>query len=171
MQSMRRASAGLTPFPAALVTRGASVTAREQASAAQMAALDHVGISVADLPKATEWWCRALGLAVEHRVQKPGTDLTGVMLLHPSGFRVELLHRPHSVPNPRPASPTDAAATQGYGHLCLRVEDVPRAYDDLVREGATPLRGAAPSPNRPRAVNAFVADPDGNLIEVTDRPT
>ena len=73
------------------------------------AALDHVGLSVSDLAAATEWWCRALGLAAECPVEPPGTDLTGVMLVHPSGYRVELLHRPRSLAFPPPTGPVEAA--------------------------------------------------------------
>lgn len=55
---------------------------------------DHVGIPVVDLRAATEWWCAALGLSVEYRVEPPGTDLTGVVLRHPEGNLIELLDRP-----------------------------------------------------------------------------
>jgi catechol 2,3-dioxygenase-like lactoylglutathione lyase family enzyme len=133
------------------------------------AAFDHVGISVSDLPAATDWWCRALGLTVEYRVEPPGTDLTGVMLIHPSGLRVELLHRPGALAFPAPSGPVEAAGRRGYGHLCLRVGDVAAAFAALVDAGATPRKPPAPSPARPGATTAFVADPDGNLVELLDR--
>jgi catechol 2,3-dioxygenase-like lactoylglutathione lyase family enzyme len=134
------------------------------------AAFDHVGISVSDLAAATGWWCRALHLDVEYRVEPPGTDLTGVVLRHATGFRVELLHRPGSAPGPRPDGPVEAAATRGYGHLCLRVADVRAAFAELVTAGATAVRQPGPSPARAGATTAFVADPDGNLLELLDRP-
>jgi len=134
------------------------------------AVFDHVGLSVSDLAAATEWWCRALGLRPEYRVEPPGADLTGVMLVHPSGFRVELLHRPGSAPGLAPAGPLEAAAHRGYGHLCLCVPDVPGAFAELVAAGATPRRAPEPSPARPGALTAFLADGDGNLIEILDRP-
>ena len=134
------------------------------------AALDHVGLSVSDLAAATEWWCRALGLAAEYPVEPPGTDLTGVMLVHPSGYRVELLHRPGSLAFPPPTGPVEAAGRRGYGHLCLRVDGVAEAFAALIAAGATARKAPAGSPARPGATTAFVADPDGNLIELLDRP-
>ena len=134
------------------------------------AAFDHVGVSVSDLAAATEWWCRAIALTVEYRVEPPGTDLTGVMLVHASGYRVELLHRPGSLAFPAPTGPEEAAGRRGYGHLCLRVDDVAAAFGALLATGASARRAPAGSPARPGATTAFVADPDGNLIELLDRP-
>ena len=85
---------------------------------------DHVGISVADLEKAAEWYCRTLGLSVETQFAVTGTDLRGTMLRHASGYRIELLHRPGSVPGLQPVSALAAAGTRGYGHICLCVQDV-----------------------------------------------
>ena len=116
------------------------------------AAFDHVGLSVSDLGVATEWWCRALDLTVEYGVEPPGTDLTGVMLVHSSGYRVELLHRPGSFAFPPPTGPVEAAARRGYGHLCLRVVDVAAVFAALVqaaRSPGRPLQGRRHGPVRP----------------------
>jgi catechol 2,3-dioxygenase-like lactoylglutathione lyase family enzyme len=131
---------------------------------------DHIGISVRDLGVARDWWCRALNLELEYRVEPPGTDLRGVMLVHPTGFRIELLHRPGATASQSAAGPLEAAAVLGLGHVCLRVEDVPAAYDALLERGATARKPPSISPARPGALNAFVSDPDGNLIEILDRP-
>jgi catechol 2,3-dioxygenase-like lactoylglutathione lyase family enzyme len=132
--------------------------------------LDHVGISVSDLVAASDWWCRAFNLRPEYRVEPPGTDLRGVMLVHSTGFRIELLHRPGAGPGPSPVGPLEAAAVLGFGHLCLRVADVPAAYEALLERGAVSRMPPTNSPARPGALTAFVSDPDGNLIEVLDRP-
>lgn len=130
---------------------------------------DHVGISVTDLDGLTSWYCEVLGMSLEYRVCPPGTGLTGVMLHHPSGFRLELLYMVGAAPGLAPQTPVEAAGTRGYGHLCLRVRDVAAAYDALVQRGAMARRAPAPSPARPGSLVAFVADPDGNLIELLDR--
>ena len=129
---------------------------------------DHVGISVADLEQACEWYCRALHLSVETQFAVTGTDLRGIMLRHDSGYRIELLHRPGSAPGLQPDSPLTAAGTRGYGHFCLCVEDVDGEFDKLIAAGATMRMPPSPSPRKGARV-AFLADPEGNLIELLDR--
>src|SRR6266571_4263560 len=57
------------------------------------ATFDHVGISVADLRAAAGWYCAALGLVKEFEFAVEPVALRGVMLLSPSGYRVELIER------------------------------------------------------------------------------
>jgi catechol 2,3-dioxygenase-like lactoylglutathione lyase family enzyme len=134
-----------------------------------MTRFDHVGVSVPDLEAATAWYCAALGLTAAPVFSVPDTDLRGVMLLHDSGYRIELLHRPSARPGPRPGSALEAAGTHGFGHMCLCVDDVDAEYARLVGSGAESRMPPCPSP-RPGARMAFVADPYGNLIELLDRP-
>lgn len=150
-----------------MTSGGSPVPARDSSSLSW----DHVAISVGDLAAAQDWWCRALDLAPEYHVEPPGTDLCGVMLVHPSGFRIELLHRPGATAGPSHAGPLEAAGRLGFGHVCLRADDVPAAYDALVERGAAVRKPPSASPARPGALNAFVADPEGNLIEILDRPS
>jgi len=129
---------------------------------------DHVGISVADLQGATRWYCRAFGLSVEREFAIPGTDLRGVMLVHASGYRIELLHRASAVPGLRPGSALAAAGTRGYGHFCLCVDDVDAEFARVIAAGGLERMAPAAAP-RPGARFAFLADPEGNLIELLDR--
>jgi catechol 2,3-dioxygenase-like lactoylglutathione lyase family enzyme len=129
---------------------------------------DHVGISVADLEAASRWYCRALGLSVEREFTIPGTDLSGVMLQHASGYRIELLHRPGAVPGLQPDSALTAAGTRGYGHFCLCVDDVDAEFAHLIAAGGTVRMPPVAAP-RAGARFAFLADPEGNLIELLDR--
>ncbi|NNN32350.1 VOC family protein [Streptomyces sp. S3(2020)] len=132
---------------------------------------DHIGISVPDLLAAVIWYRRALHLTEERAFAVPGTDLRGVMLRHPSGYRVELLHRPAAAPGIAADSPVQAAGTLGYGHLCLSVDtpdEVDTEYARLVAAGAGVRISPCPAP-RPDARMAFVSDPFGNLIELINR--
>ncbi|MBZ5739536.1 VOC family protein [Nocardioides mangrovi] len=135
----------------------------------QSLAFDHVGLNVADLEAATEWYCRTFALTPDKPFAIPGTDLRGIMLLHePSGFRIELINRPNAKPGMLPTSAEDAALTLGYGHICLRVVDVRQEYTRLLEAGCSSRKEPMSSP-RPGAVVSFVADPWGNLIEVINR--
>ena len=141
----------------------------EQLSATR---LDHVGLAVADLASATAWFCAVFGLEPELTLRVEPLDLSIEMLIHPvHGYRLELLHRPGSSAGPggKPAHPGEAALRHGYGHVAFDVPDLDRAFDRAVARGARPVMPPGPSPEAGVAM-AFVADPEGNLIELLHRP-
>jgi len=131
---------------------------------------DHVGLNVADLEVMTEWYVDALKLEVEYEFALDQVEFRGVMLRSPAGYRQELLHRPGSVPGLRAANAVEAALTRGFGHVAFDVPDVDAAYDALVAAGAADRMSPRPSPE-PGVRMAFVADPEGNLVELLDRTT
>jgi catechol 2,3-dioxygenase-like lactoylglutathione lyase family enzyme len=130
--------------------------------------LDHVGLNVEDLDAMTAWYVDALKLEVEFEVVLEQVQLSIAMLRSPDGYRVELLSRPGSVAGIQAANPVEAALTRGFGHLALDVPDVDAAYDALLTAGATDRMSPRPSPE-PGVRMAFIADPEGNLIELLDR--
>ena len=130
--------------------------------------LDHVGLTVADLPGMTSWYCDALDLAVELEFALDHVDLRGTMLRSSAGHRIELLHRPGSTAGLQAANPVEAALTRGFGHIAFDVPDVDAAYDALVAAGASDRMSPRPSPE-PGVRMAYVADPEGNLVELLDR--
>ncbi|GAA1947619.1 hypothetical protein GCM10009798_03410 [Nocardioides panacihumi] len=136
--------------------------------------LDHVGLNVADLDAMSEWYCAALKLDVEFEfaldAAAVGCDFRGAMLRSPDGWRLELLSRPGSRPGLQAASPVEAALTRGFGHIALDVPDVDAAYDALTAAGAGDRMSPRPSPE-PGVRMAYVADPEGNLVELLDRTT
>ena len=133
-----------------------------------MSRFDHVGLTVADLGDMTAWWCEALALEVELEFALDAVDFRGAMLLSPDGWRLELLHRVGNTAGLQAADPVEAALTRGYGHVALDVADVDTAYDALLAAGATDRMSPRPSPE-PGIRMAYVADPEGNLIELLDR--
>ena len=132
--------------------------------------LDHVGLNVEDLGAMTAWYVDALQLEVEFEVVLDQVQLSIVMLRSPDGYRVELLSRPGSVAGIQAANPVEAALTRGFGHIALDVPDVDTAYAALLAVGATDRMSPRPSPE-PGVRMSFVADPEGNLIELLDRTT
>ena len=132
--------------------------------------LDHVGLNVEDLGAMTAWYVDALQLEVEFEVVLDQVQLSIVMLRSPDGYRVELLSRPGSVAGIQAANPVEAALTRGFGHIALDVPDIDAAYAALLAVGATDRMSPRPSPE-PGVRMAFVADPEGNLIELLDRTT
>jgi lactoylglutathione lyase len=134
------------------------------------ARLDHAGLTVADLQAAASWFCDVFGLVRELTLRVEPLDLSIEMLIHPEfGYRLELLHRPGSAPDDKPGTPAQAALREGYGHVAFDVADLDAGYDRAVARGARPVMPPGPSPE-PGVRMAFVADPEGNLIELLHRP-
>jgi lactoylglutathione lyase len=142
------------------------------------ARLDHVGLAVADLGAAAAWYCDVFGLEPELSLRVEAIDLSIEMLIHPAfGYRVELLHRPGTGDGAspgagsghKPAHPAAAALRAGFGHVAFGVADLDGAFDRAVARGARPVMPPCPAPE-PGVRMAFVADPEGNLIELLHRP-
>jgi catechol 2,3-dioxygenase-like lactoylglutathione lyase family enzyme len=142
------------------------------------ARLDHVGLAVADLGAAAAWYCDVFGLVPELSLRVDAIDLSIEMLIHPAfGYRVELLHRPgtgawvsgQSATPSKPANPAEAARRAGYGHVAFAVADLDGGFDRAVARGARPVMPPCAAPE-PGVQMAFVADLEGNLIELLHRP-
>jgi lactoylglutathione lyase len=131
--------------------------------------LDHVGLNVANLGAAEAWYAEAFGYERDFVARLDVFELDIVMLVHPvRGDRLELLHRPGSRPGLQAETPPEAVLTQGFGHVAFDVAGVDGTFDRLVRLGARPVMEPRPSPE-PGVRMAFVADPEGNLVELLDR--
>jgi lactoylglutathione lyase len=131
--------------------------------------LDHVGLNVADLASAEYWYAEAFGYTRDLAVRLDMFELDIVMLIHPDrGDRLELLHRPGSRPGLRADDPPAAVHTEGFGHIAFDVDGVDAEFHRLVALGARPVMAPRPSPE-PGVRMAFVADPEGNLVELLDR--
>jgi lactoylglutathione lyase len=133
--------------------------------------LDHVGVNVADLAKAEAWYCAAFGLQREIALRIDSIDLDIVMLRHAEhGHRIELLHRPGGHPGLRAANPAEAALSEGYGHIAFHVPDLEGTHGRLLGHGAREVMPPQPAPE-PGVRMSFLADPEGNLIELLERGT
>jgi lactoylglutathione lyase len=131
--------------------------------------LDHAGLSVRDLGGTADWYCAAFGYTRELKLRVDPIDLDIVMLIHRAhGDRLELLHRNGSTPGPRFGGPAEAALSQTFGHVALDVTDLDATFERVVGLGARPVMTPRPSPE-PGVRMAFVADPEGNLIEILSR--
>lgn len=134
-----------------------------------MTALDHVGLSVGDLDAQADWYVRVLGLRALPPLSALQAGMRTQYLVDPDdGWALELLERAGSVPGERATSPGESLLTHGYGHVCLRVADVASRFAAVVDAGASAIAPPGPSPMSGLPV-AFVADPEGNLIELIQR--
>mgnify|MGYP000179837830 CR=1 FL=1 len=131
--------------------------------------IDHVGLNVADLPAAVRWYREAFGFEVDLEGRVDAIELDFVMLRDADGGRLELLHRPGSAPGLRAADPAEAALSEGFGHVAFDVGGLDGVFARVVAMGAREVMAPRPSPE-PGIRMAFVADPEGNLVELLERP-
>jgi catechol 2,3-dioxygenase-like lactoylglutathione lyase family enzyme len=131
--------------------------------------IDHVGLSVADLDRQERFYRAAFDLvyAVE-RVDLPEAGVRTVILRSGTGLMLELIERAGSAAQEF-ADAYDGASVQGFFHWALRVDDLDVAFDGLVEAGARVV--SAPGQGMAEGVRfAYVKDPEGNLLEIIQRP-
>ena len=131
-------------------------------------ALDHVGLSVADLDAAEAFYENAFGFTRQLAFELSPHPIRGLMLTHPSGLRLELFEHAGSVPGPQAASPIEAHATRGYNHFALGAPDIGAVFAAALDAGASAVVEPSPSPE-PGVRFAFLADPEGNLVELVEK--
>jgi lactoylglutathione lyase len=132
-------------------------------------ALDHAGLTVEDLDRAAAFYAAAFGFASEFPFELGADGIRGVMLRHADGARLELFARPSSEGGEqRGRTPIETIAFHGYGHFALTAPDLDAVYARAIAAGATERVSPRPSPE-PGVRFAFVADPEGNLVELVGR--
>lgn len=139
--------------------------------------LGHVGICVSDLERSLRFYRDLLGFTPEHDLEVAGepTDtllrLRGVLLkavyLVRDGVRIELLH--FASPPPPPAR-TRVMNEPGLTHLSFRVADLQAVVRGLRDAGERVLDETVLDFPAFQSAACFVADPDGQLIELVQAP-
>jgi catechol 2,3-dioxygenase-like lactoylglutathione lyase family enzyme len=144
-------------------------------------AVHHVGMSVADLDVAIEFWRRFLGVEPRWRtvldrpylgrhVGYPGVEIDAAFIDLPGGVVLELLGYRVADATPNP----DATANPGNVHLCLAVQDADGAWERAVAAGARPIVPEGPvevdaGPNA-GARAAYLRIHDGISLELFQPP-
>jgi len=129
---------------------------------------DHIGLSVADLDAQVAWYREAFGLGEANPFEIPPLGIRGTFLIGDGGIAIELLEREGSKPGLQAPDQATALLTRGYGHICLRVDDVDSTFAKLIALGAE-IRMPPQAAPEPGVRMCFVSDPEGNLIELIDR--
>jgi lactoylglutathione lyase len=129
---------------------------------------DHVGLSVADLDNAEAFYAGAFGFRRQLAFELAPHPIRGVMLAHESGMRLELFQHDASAPGLQGTTPIEAIARRGYGHFALKAPDIDPVFEAALAAGASSRVPPSPSPE-PGVRFAFLADPEGNLVELVER--
>jgi lactoylglutathione lyase len=118
--------------------------------------IGHVAIRVKDVERTLDFYVRRLGFAEMFRIERDGR-LWLLYLRITDGQYLEVF--PDASGNEAP--PPEA---NGFNHLCLEVADIDLALAELSAAGVEPVRAKALGADG--NFQAWVADPDGNRIEL-----
>jgi lactoylglutathione lyase len=121
--------------------------------------LSYVGLRVTDLERSIRFYTRGLGLQEKGRGSMSHGGVFVGLVDPESKFELELNWYPPENPYAGPYSPGD-----GLDHLGCNVQDARATIDRLIASGGTLM--VPPWVERGRYLIGFVADPDGNWIEV-----
>jgi catechol 2,3-dioxygenase-like lactoylglutathione lyase family enzyme len=138
-----------------------------------------IGRNTADLERAVEFYCGALGFHVDHAARRDVPAAT-----HPAdtggrrpraarlllgGQQIDLTEFAHSAPYPAASSCADL----WFQHCAIAVADMDATYERVIRKGAAPITHDGPQtlPASTGSVSAFkFRDPDGHPLELIHFP-
>jgi len=130
-------------------------------------AVEHIGMSVADIGRSVEWYGRYFGFEEARRFDKPDLGLKGATLRLGDAW-MELL-QPYKTAHPagQGGEEHDTLAgvlgITGLVHLAVGVSDLPAVYERMKRDGVAMATGLVDSKF------FFCKDPNGILIEVRQK--
>ncbi|MFD5203648.1 VOC family protein [Streptomyces sp. NPDC058375] len=127
---------------------------------------DHIGLSVGDLDRVSSFYCQALGMTnTGTHVLADGLSRVA-MLVGSSNLCLELTEITGSLPA-QPSTVTEGARVQGWFHWSVRVDDLDTVLSAVTALGGRTVSEPARAQTRPEVSFAYVADPEGNLLELT----
>jgi catechol 2,3-dioxygenase-like lactoylglutathione lyase family enzyme len=139
---------------------------------------DHTSFTVADMAKSVDFWTRHLGFTAasvsprEGDWQEKVTGVPGAEIyvahLYGHGHHMEFIQYTGGArPSPR-IEPSMACAA----HVCLKVDDIEKTWDELLAAGAT-RQGEVSDVSMGHARGckaAYLRDPNGIIIELVEMP-
>ena len=124
--------------------------------------LHHAALPVTDLDRAVRWYRDVLGLEHTTTARVPeGVEIAFVV--DASGAGAELFAL--DVPSAEAWDGPIAALRRRTGHVAFSVDDLDATFARALAAGGRAIWEPRPSP-KPGQRIAFVADPDGNLVEL-----
>lgn len=125
--------------------------------------INHIAVWSDDLDRLKEFYCRWFGAIAGERYHNPRKNFTSSFLTFPGGgVRLEIMNVPE-------ITVRDATAKlQGYCHISISLGSKERVDEttELMRRAGVAVVGA-PRTTGDGYYESVVADPDGNLVELT----
>ena len=117
----------------------------------------HIAIYTRDLPRLEVFYTGTLGFPVVRR-----WDAAGIVFVDAGGLWIELTRQDAPDDGTRPRMLDQGV---GINHLAFQVDNVDRSFQALADQGVRMLSAPA---NYENVRVAFLADPDGNVLELIE---
>src|SRR5213592_832505 len=128
---------------------------------------DHVGLSSIDIDAAVDWYTSVLDFTVERRFEAGG--MTFAFLVN-DNVKLELMHTARENVQPEVTDVHASLTHERLHHLCVAVDDVDAAVEELRSRGVNLVGGPLDVPPINQRI-AFITDNARNVIEITSPGT
>jgi lactoylglutathione lyase len=120
--------------------------------------ITHLALTVKDMDKAVDFYCRVLGLKQVFEIKEPGTGAPWIVYLHLDKKQfVELFY------NGAKDNPWDPSL-RGFNHICFDVDDIHQTAEMIKKAGYK--LDKEPKLGADNNWQCWVTDPDGVRIEL-----
>lgn len=128
---------------------------------------NHVGLRVPDYEAAKKWWVEKLDFRVIHEWPYADEKLAYLAPAHDNNFWVEILAGGKLKPQPTYKDLAESLETPGLHHICIHVKNIENTVAELKKRGVTMVGEIFYLRDITRKL-AFIADPWGNLIKLSE---
>jgi lactoylglutathione lyase/glyoxylase I family protein len=128
----------------------------------------HAAVRVPDFEISKNWFVDKLDWRVLIEWASDGMDLAYLAPPDDDSFRIEIMAGPGASPRVKYDDLNSSLVELGFHHVCLTVDSLADTLDELKMRGVT-LVGEVFELPVISARLAFIADPWGNLIELSER--
>lgn len=128
---------------------------------------NHVGIRVPDYEAAKRWWTEKLDFRVIHEWPYADEKLAYLTPANDNSFWVEILAGGKLKPQPTYKDLAESLEAPGLHHICIHVKNIEKTVAELKKRGVTIVGDIFYLKDITRKL-AFIADPWGNLIELSE---
>jgi len=120
--------------------------------------ITHLALTVKDMDKAVDFYCRLLGFVKAFEINEPNTGAPWIVYLHLAKNQFVELFYNGSVDNPWKSS------IRGFNHICFEVDDIQKIAAKIKSEGY--CLDKEPKLGADKNWQCWVTDPDGVRIEL-----
>jgi len=128
---------------------------------------NHIGIRVPDYEAAKKWWIDKLDFRVIHEWLYADEKLAYLAPANDNSFWVEILAGGKLKPQPTYKDLAESLEEPGFHHICIHVKNIEKTVAELKRRGVSMVGNIFYLKDITRKL-AFIADPWGNLIELSE---
>lgn len=121
----------------------------------------HVMLRVKDLDRSIDFYTNILGMTVQKKMDNPEYKYTLAFLGYGDISDHTVLELTYNWGD------HEYDHGNAFGHLCMQVDDVYKACEDVKAKGGIVIREAGPVKGGTQVI-AFIKDPDGYQIELID---